>query len=255
MPLEGSFNMEQVRARSGWRKEETDRLWQEIRKATEEGEPLRGVFERMGGELHRKPNSIRNYYYMQLRTQAEDDLRRAAPFETFSQSEIRELVRQVLSAKGRGESVRACVMRLSNGDKSKMLRLQNKYRSTVQKRPDLVCEIAQELCQEGIPCVNPVQTLPPPSLSAVTVPEDPDVQNLLSAVDALLRRAKQSDPKGDRMRVQRDMCLMQLEDLQKASGELLQTCKEVCGCEGSGLSSETRDRLITCISKVENLCN
>lgn len=247
--------MEQVRTRSGWRKEETERLWQEIRKATEEGEPLRGVFERMGGELHRKPNSIRNYYYMQLRTQAEEDLRRAAPFETFSQSEIRDLVRQVLSAKGRGESVRACVMRLSGGDKSKMLRLQNKYRSTVQKRPDLVCEIAQELCQEGIPCINPVQMLPSPSLSTVAAPEDPDVQNLLSAVEALLHRARQSDPKGDRIRVQRDMCLMQLEDLQRAANELLLTCKEVCACECTGLGDEIRDRLINCISKVENLCN
>ena len=46
-------------ARSGWQPEEIDMLWQEIRAAGESGAPLRGVFERMGKALGRKPNSIR----------------------------------------------------------------------------------------------------------------------------------------------------------------------------------------------------
>lgn len=53
--------------RNGWSEEETQMLWQEIRAAAENGAPLRGVFERMGQALGRKPNSVRNYYYMQLR--------------------------------------------------------------------------------------------------------------------------------------------------------------------------------------------
>ena len=72
-------------------------LWQEIRQAAESGAPLRGVFERMGQTLGRKPNSVRNYYYMQLRDQAGKEYRRAAPFETFSDEDIHQLLTKELS--------------------------------------------------------------------------------------------------------------------------------------------------------------
>ena len=64
-------------ARAGWQPEETEMLWQEIRAAAENGAPLRGVFERMGRTLGRKPNSVRNYYYMQLRDRGGTQARRA----------------------------------------------------------------------------------------------------------------------------------------------------------------------------------
>lgn len=245
--------MEQLRTHGGWQQAETDRLWQEIRRAAEEGEPLRSVFEKMSEELHRKPNSIRNYYYMQLRTQAADELRRAAPFETFSQEEVRSLIREVLSAKGRGESVRSCVMSLSGGDKQKMLRLQNKYRSVLSKKPELIAEIAAELTDAGLPC--------PPVPSASVLPatpvfstQDADVQRLFDAVEALLQRSQQPMQR-DRMRVQRDVYMMQLEDLQKAAGELVYQCKELCAGVLCGESAAPlREQLTRCISKVENLC-
>ena len=97
-------------ARNGWRPEETEMLWKEIRAASETGASLRGVFERMGQTLGRKPNSVRNYYYMQLRDQAGDEFKRAAPFETFTDEEIHHLLRHVLAAKGQGKSVRASVL-------------------------------------------------------------------------------------------------------------------------------------------------
>ena len=53
-------------SRAGWREDEIDRLWDEIRRANENGQPLRSVFEEMGDQLGRKPNSVRNYYYMRL---------------------------------------------------------------------------------------------------------------------------------------------------------------------------------------------
>jgi hypothetical protein len=61
--------------RTGWSQEETDLLWKEIHAALNEGTPLRGVFDRTGQALGRKPNSVRNYYYMQMRE-------KAARFET-----------------------------------------------------------------------------------------------------------------------------------------------------------------------------
>ena len=43
--------------RSGWREDEIDQLWREIQRANASGQPLRSVFEEMGGRLGRKPNS------------------------------------------------------------------------------------------------------------------------------------------------------------------------------------------------------
>ena len=108
--------------RNGWSPEETELLWQEIRAAAESGAPLRGVFERMGQALGRKPNSVRNYYYMQLRGQGDASIRRAAPFETFTDEQVHALLRSVLQAKGEGQSVRACVTAMAGGDRAMMLR-------------------------------------------------------------------------------------------------------------------------------------
>ena len=141
-----------VRAHTGWREDEIDRLWDGIRQANASGEPLRTVFEEMGKSLGRKPNSVRNFYYMQLRRRDGADVRRAAPFETFTEDEVRALVRDVLVARSRGQSVRSAVMALSQGDRARMLRYQNKYRSVLKKRPELVSDVVEELRQEGIVC-------------------------------------------------------------------------------------------------------
>ena len=61
--------------RSGWREDEIDQLWREIQRANASGQPLRSGFEEMGGRLGRKTNSVRNYYYMQLRGQAPSPLK------------------------------------------------------------------------------------------------------------------------------------------------------------------------------------
>ena len=103
---------------NGWTEEETQRLWQEIEAASQTGAPLRGVFERMGQALGRKPNSVRNYYYMRLRAQGDEALRRAQPFETFTDEEIHDLLRSILSARAQGQSVRSCVTALAGGDRT-----------------------------------------------------------------------------------------------------------------------------------------
>ena len=70
----------QGRARAGWQDKETERLFQAVDQAAREGQPLRHVFESLSGELGRKPNSIRNYYYARLRQHPESSVQRAAPF-------------------------------------------------------------------------------------------------------------------------------------------------------------------------------
>lgn len=247
------ISMEQTIKRNGWQEEESRRLWQAVSDAGQSGEPLRAVFERIGEETHRKPNSVRNYYYMQLHTADAPPVRRAQPFDTFTPEEVRALVRQVLIGRGRGESVRACVMRLSGGDQKKMLRLQNKYRSVMAKRHDLICEIADELAAEGIPCPAidweadaPMPALQPPH-------HDPDAQALYDAVERLLCRARESDPRGDRAKAQRDMCLMRLEEMQQAAGEMILICKELCAAR-TAPDADTLDRLTAGICRLENLC-
>lgn len=140
-----------IHPRSGWRQEEDDLLFSAIREAAADGTPLRDVFERVGRQLNRKPNSIRNYYYARIREVPE-----LAPgkttFRVFDQEELHQLLRDVLAARGRGESVRACVTRRAGGDRSMMLRYQNKYRSILKNHPEMLMEVAEELRSEGIPC-------------------------------------------------------------------------------------------------------
>ena len=51
----------------GWRQNEIDALKARISEAERSGDSLRSVFDQLALELGRKPNSIRNFYYAQLR--------------------------------------------------------------------------------------------------------------------------------------------------------------------------------------------
>lgn len=209
-----------VRSRSGWQTSETDRLFTAVRQANAEGVPLRTVFERLSGDLGRKPNSIRNYYYACLRQQPEAAPRSPA-FQPFTQEETHQLLREVLMARGRGMSVRACVMQLAEGSHSRMLRYQNKYRAILKHRPELLAEVAEELRREGLPCpASPEGSRIERADSAFCDPEDaaaarlmaqPCVHHLLEGLKELLRRAAHAEESAemqrtiDRLQVQHDL--------------------------------------------------
>ena len=59
------------------------------------------------------------------------------------------LVEQVLTARAQGVSVRACVRQMADGDRTRMLRYQNKYRSTVRTRPEIVTENRSRKAGDG----------------------------------------------------------------------------------------------------------
>lgn len=217
--------------RNGWSEEETQMLWQEIRAAAENGAPLRGVFERMGQALGRKPNSVRNYYYMQLRGQGDASIRRAAPFETFTEEQVHALLRTVLQAKGQGQSVRACVTAMAAGDRARMLRYQNKYRAILRKHPEMIDRVCKELEQEKLPWANPLEgqkTQATAVYPRARQETDPDVQAIMRSLDSLAHRAREGGA-GDQLRVQRDLLMMQLEDVQLAAREMLAVCKDFLG--------------------------
>ena len=162
----------------GWQKQEIELLKNCVSEGAQSGESLRSVFERVAEQLGRKPNSIRNFYYAQLR-EHEECGERTLPFETFAPDEVERLIEQVLTARAQGMSVRACVSKLSGGDKTRMLRYQNKYRSTVRTRPDLVERVMQRLSEQGIPYVSPY----PPQGDAIRTAALPQLKTRARAAD------------------------------------------------------------------------
>ena len=179
----------------GWKKQEIDALQKSIDEAAQTGESLRSVFDRMGETLGRKPNSIRNFYYAQVRAQSQE-MGRALPFETFSQSEVEQLVENVLTARAQGMSVRACVRKLAGGDRTLMLRYQNKYRSTIRTRPELVKKVMDRLSRDGVPYVSPYaqeETVAEHAMASLerraASSGDPQLRELFASLDHLLTLA------------------------------------------------------------------
>ncbi len=194
-------------ARNGWSEAEAALLADAVRQADATGASLRSVFEETGRRLSRKPNSVRNFYYLQLRPREENGKSRAVPFVTFGEAEVHWLVKEVLLGKSRGKSVRACVLEMAGGDRTAMLRYQNKYRAVLKKRPELILQVRQELEREGYACPDPVAEMQMKSREKEAVP----LQHLQQL---------------DRMKVQQDMMRLQLEDMQLAARNVMMLCKE-----------------------------
>lgn len=222
--------------RGGWQQEEIDLLFSAVRDAEESGKPLRDVFADVGRELHRRPNSIRNFYYARVRETPELSARRT-PFRSFSPDEVHALLRDVLIGRGQGESVRACVTRLADGDRTGMLRYQNKYRAILKNHPEMLMEVAQELRAEGLPCPENAaacrryeRSLPEDESLSELRPHmaDPAVRGMVEALRALLNRPQDNVPyqkwaearrEADRLKVEVDLLKMALEDARQAQEE------------------------------------
>lgn len=140
--------------RSGWSEAENRLLWETAEEAQQQGLPLKAVFDRIAQQTGRRPNSIRNYYYAQVRQQGGDD-RHPARFVPFTQQEVDWLMEQVLIARSAGQSVRSCLQKLSGGDHSLMLRYQNKYRAVLKSRPEYVDGMVERLREQGVECETP----------------------------------------------------------------------------------------------------
>ena len=149
--------------KSGWRNDEIEILDRQIKLSEKDGESLRPAFERTASLTGRKPNSVRNYYYTTYRREKGDPPRRT--FETFSGNEIEDLLRYMLTARAKGKSIRQASLELGEGDYSKMLRCQNKYRSLVSHRPELVHAVVEQLRADGVDAPDPCAYASSPSVS------------------------------------------------------------------------------------------
>ena len=153
---EGITRMDFPRAgrRTGWSESENKLLWETADEAQQQGLPLKAVFEQIARQTGRRPNSIRNYYYAQVR-EHDNGQERPARFVPFTQQEVDWLMEQVLVARAAGQSVRSCMQKLSGGDHSLMLRYQNKYRAMIKSRPEYVREMVEKLNRQGVACETP----------------------------------------------------------------------------------------------------
>ena len=149
----GCPDLTRAQRRSGWSDRENALLWETADEAQQQGLPLKAVFEQIARQTGRRPNSIRNYYYAQVRQH--DGQERPARFVPFTQQEVDWLVEQVLVARSAGQSVRSCLQKLSGGDHSLMLRYQNKYRAVIKNHPEYIREMVERLNAQGVECDAP----------------------------------------------------------------------------------------------------
>ena len=139
------------RTHTGWSAEEDNLLLNAVEQARRAHTPLQAAFESVADATARRPNSVRNRYYSELRVREN-----AEPlFTPFTDSESDALIRAVLLARAEGQSVRACTMALAGGDTRRMLRYQNKYRAVIKSRPDYVQDIVEKLKSQGVACETP----------------------------------------------------------------------------------------------------
>jgi hypothetical protein len=149
-----------------WTVEEMKRLFRVADEVRKQGKGLKKAFEICARETGRKPNSIRNYYYAQAKALSllpeyskklgiKRDPAPQTPFALFREDELKKLIRETLIRQSSGESVRAITISLAAGDKSRMLRLQNKYRSVVFNKKPYVQGLMKEMREEGLTFFNP----------------------------------------------------------------------------------------------------
>lgn len=151
---------------NNWTINQTKKLFKLAYEANAAGKGLISAFSIMATDCNKSVNSVRNYYYSQLKMfqlvpQLAVDLgirtltASKPDFEFFSEAEISNLVKSILIGKANGKSVRATIGVLSNQDSKQALRLQNKFRSLVTHHRGTVNAIMLELSQSNVPYFNP----------------------------------------------------------------------------------------------------
>lgn len=180
-----------ARNKGGWTDDETRILFEEAKIADSEGRSVKSVFDKMSAITGRKPNSIRNYYYLKLK---ENGSEKRNSFIPFCDSEVESLIESMLKGTAKGNSVRGIALNLANGDKKAMLRYQNKYRSILKSNPELVKEAMSRLEKEGCAFLNPFENMRRPKKDIALIISELvenlakagiDAQELLSSLNSL----------------------------------------------------------------------
>ena len=180
-----------ARPKTGWNSAEEELLHAAVDRCRAAGEPLKTAFTEAAEQTGRRPNSVRNHYYASSKA-----VGAAAPaFLPFSEEESLSLLKTVLLARSAGESVRACTLRIAEGDTRRMLRYQNKYRALLKSQPALVEQARRELQEKGGPVFDPYAPSPAagPGRPRKTFDQrdtEALIRTLCESLSELLRRAE-----------------------------------------------------------------
>ncbi len=150
---------------NNWTIEQTKNLFAYVKQAADKNKGLKWAFAKSAAESSRSINSVRNYYYSQLKMfelvpSLAKDLgieivkSKREGFELFTQEEIENLMKTILTEKAKGRSVRAIIASIAK-DSKEALRFQNKYRSMVAHNRQRVIAIMNALSAEGKVYYNP----------------------------------------------------------------------------------------------------
>ncbi len=150
-----------MRIYSKWKDEEVIKLFKFIEEGKKDNIPLIKLFADYATMTNRKPNSVRNYYYIELDALQEDEKRRNRlgidikkheknDQKEFSLQETKDLVKNILQKNAKGISVRKACLELAGGDISLMVRYQNKFRTVVIKQKEIYESCLEELQKEGV---------------------------------------------------------------------------------------------------------
>ena len=143
---------------NGYTEEEAKSLVEYIWAGKQSGKTLTYLFESYGARHGRAKGSVRNYYYALMRSRSSDervgkllDGKRlnVEKIREFTEEETDEALRNILTERSKGISVRRAIANIAQGDDKLMLRLQNKYRNVLKKQPERIDAMAIELGVEG----------------------------------------------------------------------------------------------------------
>ena len=127
-----------------WKDAEVKCLFDFVQEYNKSNKPLSQAFKDYAQKSGRKPNSVRNYYYLELSNLIENASRakkldislawhskKQAKF--FSEEETNQAMKKIDELGKCGYSVRKACLTIANGNIEEMVRLQNKYRAMTKK--------------------------------------------------------------------------------------------------------------------------
>lgn len=130
-----------------WKNVEIKKLFDFVEEYVKSSKSLSRAFNDYAMQNKRKPNSVRNYYYLELNNLLENNKRakdlgidlsfhKKKETKFFTQEEIENQMQQIVSLKNKGYSTRKACLEIARGDIEQMVRLQNKYRAILKKQPE-----------------------------------------------------------------------------------------------------------------------
>lgn len=182
----------------GYREEDVAKLAKFL--AKEKEGKLIDKFEKFAKENGKAKGTVRNLYYAVAKRSNEDEDFCNTHFngkplavekiELFSSEQERQLIKNILRGKAKGQSVRKVIRGLCSDEKT-ALRFQNKYRNACTNNVDLVNEIKDELKKEGIIIQEKSKKNQPIVSDAQLNRLKVEINNLVSKISSKERRENQ----------------------------------------------------------------